>query len=278
MIVSTYHGCDKVGRCAGMTYARAIAAASKQRVETMDSSAIKSAKRVLEVFEFFAQRRGSATIGEISKALGYPQSSTSVLMKCLHELRYMQHDVRQRTYRPTLRLALTSSWLRDQHFSGSELTSLMTTLRDETGGSVVLGIQNGIDLQYIQVVPTLMPVQLVMRIGQLRPLCRTAVGKVLLAQQSEDKIAATVRRINARNNKAERINFKALMNDLVEVRRTSIAYSVNAASFGAAVIAAPLALSDRDLPMAIGIGGPVDYIEPNRAKITGALKNALHLA
>ena len=152
-------------RCAGMTYAYAIAAASKQRVETMDSSAIKSAKRVLEVFEFFAQRRGSATIGEISKALGYPQSSTSVLMKCLHELRYMQHDVRQRTYRPTLRLALTSSWLRDQHFSGSELTSLMTALRDETGGSVVLGIQNGIDLQYIQVVPTLMPVQLVMRIA-----------------------------------------------------------------------------------------------------------------
>src|ERR1700758_46498 len=120
------------------------------------------------------------------------------------------------------------SWPRDQHFSGSEPPSLMTALRDETGGSVVLGIQNGIDLQYIQVVPTLMPVQLVMRIGQLRPLCRTAVGKVLLAQQSEDKIAATVRRINARNNKAERINFKSLMNDLVEVRRTSIAYSVNA--------------------------------------------------
>jgi IclR helix-turn-helix domain len=95
MIVSTYHGCDKVGRCAGMTYACAIAAASKQRVETMDSSAIKSAKRVLEVFEFFAQRRGSATIGEISKALGYPQSSTSVLMKCLHELRYMQRPKRR---------------------------------------------------------------------------------------------------------------------------------------------------------------------------------------
>jgi DNA-binding IclR family transcriptional regulator len=243
-----------------------------------ESSAIKSAKRVIEVFEFFAQRRGPATIGEIAKALGYPQSSTSVLLKCLHDLKYMQRDPHQRIYRPTLRLALTSSWLREQQFSGSELTSLMTDLRDQTGGSVVLGIQNGVDLQYIQVIPTLMPVQLVMRIGQLRPLCRTAVGKVLLAQHSDKKIASIVQRINSRADGAERILIKKLMLELAEIRHDGVAYSVNAASPGAAVIAALVPASEQDLPMAIGVGGPVDHIVPHRDMIADALRRALRLA
>jgi DNA-binding IclR family transcriptional regulator len=190
----------------------------------------------------------------------------------------MQHDPQQRIYRPTLRLALTSSWLREQQFSGSELTSLMTDLRDQTGGSVVLGIQNGVDLQYIQVIPTLMPVQLVMRIGQLRPLCRTAVGKVLLAQHSDKKTAAIVQRINSRADGAERIQIKKLMLELADIRRDGIAYSANAASPGAAVIAALVPVSEQDLPMAIGVGGPVDHIAPRRDMIADALRHALQLA
>jgi len=240
-------------------------------------SAIKSAKRVLEIFEFFAQRRRPASIGEIAAALGYPQSSTSVMMRCLQELRYMQHDPVARVYRPTLRLALTSSWLREDHFSGEELTRLMTALRDQTGGSVVLGIQADVDLQYIQVVPSKLPVQLVMRIGQIRPLCRTAVGKALLARQTNEIITGIVRRINAREE-GERIVAKTLLADIAEVRRTKLAYSANAASSGAAVIAALIPSADGDVPMALGIGGPVEHINANRAMIERSLLAALRLA
>jgi DNA-binding IclR family transcriptional regulator len=241
-----------------------------------DLSAVKSAKRVLEIFEFFAQRRKPAGIGEIAAALGYPQSSTSVLMRCLHELRYMQHDPVARLYRPTLRLALTSSWLREEHFSGEELTQLMTELRDKTGGSVVLGIQSDVDLQYIQVVPSKLPVQLVMRIGQIRPLCRTAVGKALLARQSDQVISGIVRRLNARED-GERIVAKALLADIAEVRRSNLAYSAYAASQGAAVIAALVPVAEGELPMALGIGGPVELIDSNRTLIETSLLAALRL-
>jgi DNA-binding IclR family transcriptional regulator len=240
-------------------------------------SAIKSAKRVLEIFEFFAQRRRPASIGEIAAALGYPQSSTSVMMRCLHELRYMQHDPVSRVYRPTLRLALTSSWLREEHFSGEELTQLMTELRDKTGGSVVLGIQSDVDLQYIQVVPSKLPVQLVMRIGQIRPLCRTAVGKALLSRQPDQVITGIVRRINARED-GERIAAKTLLAEIAEVRRTKLAYSANAASNGAAVIAALIPSADGEVPMALGIGGPVELINANRTMIETSLLSALRLA
>jgi DNA-binding IclR family transcriptional regulator len=242
----------------------------------MTDSAIKSAKRILEIFEYFAQRRQPAGVGEIAAALGYPQSSTSMLMRSLHTLKYMQYDAAQRLYRPTLRLALTSSWLREEHFSGEQLTKLMTELRDKTGGSVVLGIENDVDLQYIQVIPSKMPVQLVMRIGQMRPLCRTAVGKALLARRPEALAAAIIRRINARGD-GEPVPVKPLLAELAEIRRTGLAYSANAASEGAAVIAAVIPMAEGELPMALGVGGPVEHIEANRGMIEFSLLSALRM-
>jgi DNA-binding IclR family transcriptional regulator len=242
----------------------------------MSDAAIKSAKRVLEIFEFFAQRRQPAGIGEIAAALGYPQSSTSMLMRSLHTLKYMQYDPIHRLYRPTLRLALTSSWLREVHFSGEQLTALMIDLRDKTGGSVVLGIENDVDLQYIQVIPSKMPVQLVMRIGQIRPLCRTAVGKVLLARHPDALASAIIRRINARGD-AEPVAVKPLLEELAEIRRTGLSYSENAASEGAAVVAALIPVAEGEMPMALGIGGPVEHIAGNRAHIEFLLLAALRM-
>jgi DNA-binding IclR family transcriptional regulator len=242
----------------------------------MSDAAIKSAKRVLEIFEFFAQRRQPAGIGEIAAALGYPQSSTSMLMRSLHTLKYMQYDPIHRLYRPSLRLALTSSWLREVHFSGEQLTTLMTELRDKTGGSVVLGIENDVDLQYIQVIPSKMPVQLVMRIGQIRPLCRTAVGKALLSRHPDTLAAAIIRRINARGD-AEPVAAKPLLAELAEIRRTGLAYSENAASEGAAVVAAIIPAAEGDMPMALGVGGPVEHIAANRAQIEFLLLAALRM-
>jgi DNA-binding MarR family transcriptional regulator len=44
---------------------------------------VKSARRVLEIFEYFASHQAPATVSEIADALGYPRSSTSVLVRSL---------------------------------------------------------------------------------------------------------------------------------------------------------------------------------------------------
>ena len=66
---------------------------------------VKSARRVLEVLELFAERRGPLTVGEVAAALAYPQSSASVLLQSLVALGYLVHDRGQRTFLPTLRVA-----------------------------------------------------------------------------------------------------------------------------------------------------------------------------
>ena len=59
-----------------------------------------------EVFEFFAERQAPARLTEVARALGYPASSTFVLLKSLRSLGYLDYDRNDRTFLPTLRSAL----------------------------------------------------------------------------------------------------------------------------------------------------------------------------
>ena len=80
----------------------------------MSENVVKSAARVLEVFEYFAGRRTPATVGEVCNALGYPQSSTSVLLKSLLTLGYLSYDQGSRRYSPSVKVATLGEWIPEE--------------------------------------------------------------------------------------------------------------------------------------------------------------------
>lgn len=57
-----------------------------------DTSNVKSATRVLELLEFFAEHRIPMSTADVVNVLGYPQSSTTVLLQTLTRLRYLEYD------------------------------------------------------------------------------------------------------------------------------------------------------------------------------------------
>lgn len=84
-------------------------------VGSNSSHVIKSAKRVLEVFEFFAARQGAATVMDVAREMAYPQSSTSELLDSLRNLGYLSYDRFSRQFNPTLRVAYPSWCLQTNH-------------------------------------------------------------------------------------------------------------------------------------------------------------------
>ena len=163
-----------------------------------DAGMIKSAFRVFELFEFFAERRRSASVADIVEALGYPQSSASVLLKTLTKLRYLEYNRFTRQYVPTLRVALLGSWIHDQIFSNTSLAGLVDDLHAATGATVILGMQNDIHVQYIHMAQSSKGrLDWYIKPGSLRPLCRAAVGRVLLSQKTDVDVVYLLRRINA---------------------------------------------------------------------------------
>lgn len=223
---------------------------------------VKSARRVLEILEFFADRRDGATAHEIRSSLGYPQSSTSVLLHSLVSLGYLSHDGRSQVFRPTLRVALLGDWIVERLGQAASPPAVMRRLQAATGQTVVLGAQRGTDLIYLHVVQATDPVRVVMKAGVRRPLCHTAVGQALLSLRPEREVRLLVRRINAeRADGTEGVAVQPLIDALGRGRRLGYFCTLGTATPGAGVVAVPVPGMEESGPLAMGIGAPIARIE-----------------
>jgi DNA-binding IclR family transcriptional regulator len=72
---------------------------------------VKSVARVLRILAIFDDVQRGMRVGEIAERAGYPQSSTSVLLQSLTKLGYLEFDPIDRSYIPTMQVALLGSWI-----------------------------------------------------------------------------------------------------------------------------------------------------------------------
>lgn len=237
--------------------------------------AIGSFHRGFEVLELFAVEQRSLRVGEVASRLNYPQSSTSVLLRGLAELGYLQHDRRARTYLPTLRVSFLGMWLHQNALSQGSLLEFMETLASQSGQVAMLGVQNGLYAQYIHIVSARSS-RVGLKPGLLRPICRSAVGKVLLSAMSDADIRRILRNANAvETNFATPVVADELMVDIAECRRTGFAYSIDAVNEGASVIATRVPLEIGGQPLAVGIGVHTRELPKIRGVVIDLLRESI---
>lgn len=215
---------------------------------------VGSLHRSLEVLELFAVEQRALTVGEIANRLGYPQSSTSILLHGLSDLGYLQHERHARTFLPTLRVSFLGMWLHQSALAQGNLLSFMEEIARHSGQVAMLGMQNGVHAQYIHIASARTS-RVGLKPGLLRPICRSAVGKILLSTLKDDQVLRIVRNVNATDGDFEEpVDGKELLSELHECRATGFAYSVDSVTPGSSVIAmlVPVELSGQ--PLAVGIG------------------------
>lgn len=237
---------------------------------------VKSAQRVMELFEYYAEHKAPASIKDLCIALGYPQSSTSALVYSLVQLGYLSHDPHLRTFRPTLRIVTVGSWVLNDLPEDIDPFRIMDDLSNETGHTIVLGMQRDTQVLYVRVVDATNPLRFSMRAGTLRPMCETAVGHALLSALPDNKIRPLVNRINAEQEEGQRqISASKLLKTINEARRKGYAMTVNVATPGAAVIAKLLPLPPGQPLLAIGIGMPSCDAIDNEVQIADLLHHKM---
>lgn len=187
---------------------------------------VKSAKRVLEILEHFAQGVSKATVMEIANALAYPQSSTSKLMASLVSLGYLRFDPDGRTFSPTLRVVLLGSRLQHELFGHGSVVSVMERLRQKTGQTVMIGLRQGIHVRFIFSLQG-NPQALRYPVGILRPVCRSAVGKMLLSALPDAKIMRIAKHANIEEEPENRVSVRALMEEIALIRERGWALTMD---------------------------------------------------
>jgi DNA-binding IclR family transcriptional regulator len=240
------------------------------------SAAIKSAQRVLAILEYFQEHRRSATVGDIAAALALPQSSTSMLLKSLVSLGYLEYSDGSRLLRPTYRVALLGNWIQKSFFKHGPLTDMMEAIQREIGETVVLGRQNGASMQYVHIVDASYAVRLIVHPGTLRPMTRSALGMILLTQRPDHEIRAIARRNNADTDDVNlRVNEREFLQDMEAIRRQGFAESKGRMIPSASTIAMLVPADRKDAPLAMGVGGPIERIGRRRREIIDVLRRHL---
>jgi DNA-binding IclR family transcriptional regulator len=229
--------------------------------------------RALEILEVFAVEQRPLSVGEVAERLGYPQSSTSVTLHSLVELGYLEQSSRSRTFLPSLRVVFLGMWMHQRILDEGSLLAIMQELASVSGNVVALGMENGLHVQYIHVV-AVRPTRIGLKPGLLRPICRAAIGKVLLSLKSD----AEVRRIVAHANAVETqypapVDPDSLVEELSECRRTGFAQSVDGVTSNSSVIAARLPVHVGGAPVGIGIAVPTPSLEALRPRLVALLRD-----
>ena len=250
----------------------AVAVESKEVAGT-----VKSAARVLELLSFFAERRRPLTVTDVARGLGYPQSSASALLTSLTRSGHLNYDRYNRQYMPTLRVALLGAWVHDQLFTPKNLSRLVDELHAASGRHTVLGMQNEIYVQYVHLVQsTTVEESWYLKPGALRPLCRAAVGKMLLSRKADVDVLYLLRRINAdESDPANLVNASNLLEELDVIRRQGYALTDGQVVPGRGAVAVALPTPPSQPPMAIGLGGPSEIMKVEYPRYLELLREAL---
>ena len=213
---------------------------------------VKSAVRVLEVLEFFDITRAPACVGLVATALGFPQSSTSALLRSLVKVGYLRYDPHARTYVPTERVPLLGNWIGRSLFQGGGVLDMMERLAQRTECSVVLARRTGCQAQYVHLADTTHAVPDGVKIGAMLALPGCAVGQLMLAAMGDAELRRLLHRLNAEAPSTSVVRLSDFMARMTDIRAAKFAMATDPLC---TVLAVRLPVEVNDEPMMLGLAG-----------------------
>lgn len=233
---------------------------------------VKSAERALAMLEFLKQSP-PATVGDVCSALGYPNSSASVLMRSLATAGYLDYDSDTRRYKPSYRVALLGESISTVPLLGDDLKQRLHDIHQQTGQSVLVGMQNGAYVQYVHVLAKSQSLLARLPIGKMRLMAYNPMGEALLALMDDKRIQPLLRHNNANWPDADsRMTEAAEWENIRATRARGYAEGPGRTWPDATIIA--IALKPRsDMPsLAVAVGGLSRSIVKQREMILEELQ------
>ena len=235
---------------------------------------VKSAARVLEIFELFDDLRRPVTINEVAERLGYPHSSTAALLRSLEQIGYLEYDSADREFFPSIRISMLGQWVEHESLPVKAVHKLMRELLDATECTVIAAVRSGVHAQYIKILQGTTAIRYHIKTGTRRPLHSSTLGRVLLSQLPQPEADRLLAQSLARDPE-RRDSFEQLRAEVESVRRQGYAICAGLVVAGASMVGMPMNLDRRGRPAAVGLAAPSEWIEPRSLEYLAILRETL---
>jgi DNA-binding IclR family transcriptional regulator len=241
------------------------------RIGSRDRPLVKSAVRAIEVLELFSRERRPLTLSEIIEALGYPQSSTTVMLKSLLAIGYLNYNLERKTYYPNVLVTRLGDWIPESRVVSGPIQLLMQDLHERTTESVSIAVQNDINIHFLSVLNSKHKIKFFIPSRGQRTLLQSNLGWMLLAIKTDKEIASIHTQIGLMN--VHRMpELDEVMRHIAEIRKTGYCFVPDLPVSGAASVAMLLPSRFHAQPMAVGVGGYVPRLRANLPRILAAMR------
>jgi IclR family acetate operon transcriptional repressor len=232
-----------------------VSVGSAEPVRAKSDGAVRSVARALGILEEIAKAGGSLGLRELAVRRGLPLATVHRLASTLVELGYVRRDDdRMYTLGPRL-VALGDA-------ASRELVSwampALHMVAERTGENANVAMLQHDRVVYVAQVPSRHPVRMFTEVGRTASLHCTAVGKALLAEQSDRDAREIIRRAGLTPRTTRTIvNLPDLLADLDRIRKRGYAVDDGEHERGVRCIAVAIR---RPTLAAISVSAPVSRL------------------
>lgn len=223
--------------------------------------------KVLRIFEVLSASPAGLQLREIAEQAAINKSTAYRFLAHLESERYLFRDD-SGAYLVGPRLVQFGSSSTYQMTLRKISRPVLQDLRNKTGETVNLGILDGQDVFYVDVVQSRNPFRMVSRIGSSRPIYCTAMGKTLLAflpAQEKEHVLSSLRFQRFTPHTITKL--EQFKEELAKVRQCGYGLDDEEATPGARCVAAPVLLEDEKVVAAVSVAGPTIRITTDRIPV-----------
>lgn len=206
----------------------------------MTESTVKSAERVLDIFEALSETSSGMTFSALQQALGVPKSSLHALLDVLTKRSYLHLDPTTRSYTIGIRFWERSQAYQRHHSLVHEALPVMQQIVQAINETVQLAILDSSENVYLAKVDSSHPLRLQSEVGRRLPAYATGLGKVLLSNLAETDLETRLQEPLQRFTPHTLAERNALYTELGRVRERGFAVDNQEYTLGVGCVAVPI--------------------------------------
>lgn len=232
---------------------------------------VKSAERVLRVFELLSENPEGLTIKEVSSSLSIPQSSTSGLIDTLFQEGYLSVDQFKR-YKLGPKLIQLGRSAMDTLNISEQGTPYLKKLMEDVRETVFMAVLHDKEIVYVAKIDNNRSIRTTAEPGQRKPIYCTGLGKIFLSYLPQQKREEILEQLDLVPITPKTItDVKVLKQQLSLFHEMGYSIDNEENEEGLICLAAPVFGADSEVQAAISVAGPKERMEKQKSYIVKRL-------
>lgn len=238
------------------------------------SKPIRAVDRALDILLCFSREEPELTLTEVSERVELHKTTVHRVLATLEHRGFVQHDEATGKYRLGLRVLELAMLALETMDIRRHAWPFLRQLSEQCRETVDLGVLDGTDIVYLEVIESPQRVKLAAAPGQRLPACCTSSGKAVMAYLPEAQVRQIMIQGLRRYTEHTIVSPDDFLADLRATRERGFAIAQSEYEDGINAVAAPI-LDPRGRPVAVvAVAGPAFRLPMDRMLELGPVVRA----